>query len=194
MSGGLALAETSNLLGYKEYTQQDFTLHTTVWHRWLRTFIQLISLLRTIKLSTNNVQYIPLVDTDRYKNVNEGRSRQYNVLKCYSGVRIFVFIVVRIWGWVGGSSEIRTFFGFLKYVHKNGSSLKIVYSDLGVGGWVIGNPKIVRIFKIRTQKWIIPKNRIFEKCAGPADTKVRFRISPKNYAANPYTYNALKIG
>ncbi len=26
-------------------------------------------------------------------------------------------------------------------------------SDLGVGGWVIGNPKIVRIFKIRTQKY-----------------------------------------
>ncbi len=41
--------------------------------RWLK----LISLLRTIKLSTNNVQYICLVNTDRYKNVNEGGSRKY---------------------------------------------------------------------------------------------------------------------
>ncbi len=30
-------------------------------------------------------------------------------------------------------------------------------SDLGVDGWVIGNPNIVRIFKIRTEKWTVPK-------------------------------------
>ncbi len=30
-------------------------------------------------------------------------------------------------------------------------------SDLGVGGWVSGNLNIVRIFKIRTQKWTVPK-------------------------------------
>ncbi len=29
-------------------------------------------------------------------------------------------------------------------------------SDLRVGGWFIGNPNIVRILKIRTQKWTIP--------------------------------------
>ena len=29
-------------------------------------------------------------------------------------------------------------------------------------------------------------NRRFEKCAGPVDRKVRFRISPKNYTVNPY--------
>ncbi len=37
-------------------------------------------------------------------------------------------------------------------------------------------------------------NGIFEKSAGPADKKVRFRISPKNYTMNPYSYKALKIG
>ena len=30
-------------------------------------------------------------------------------------------------------------------------------SDLGVGGWVRGKPNIVRILKIRTQKWTVPK-------------------------------------
>ena len=29
-------------------------------------------------------------------------------------------------------------------------------SNLGVGGWVRGNMNIVRIFKIRTQKWAVP--------------------------------------
>ena len=53
------------------------TLCMTVWHRRLRTFIQLIFLLRTIKLSTNNVQYICLVNTDQHKHVNEVGSRQY---------------------------------------------------------------------------------------------------------------------
>ncbi len=37
-------------------------------------------------------------------------------------------------------------------------------------------------------------NGIFEKSAGPADRKVRFQISPKNYTVNPYAYKALKIG
>ncbi len=37
-------------------------------------------------------------------------------------------------------------------------------------------------------------NGVFKKSAGPADRKVRFRISPKNYTLNPYAYKALKIG
>ncbi len=35
---------------------------------------------------------------------------------------------------------------------------------------------------------------VIEKCAGPADRKVRFLISPKNYTTSPYAYKALKIG
>ncbi len=38
-------------------------------------------------------------------------------IKCVH-LKIFLFIVVRIWGWVGGSSEIRTLFRFLKYLLK----------------------------------------------------------------------------
>ncbi len=45
------------------------------------------------------------------------------ILKWFSGVRIILLFVVRIWGWVGGSSEIWTLFRFLKYVRKNGRSL-----------------------------------------------------------------------
>ena len=40
----------------------------------------------------------------------------------------------------------------------------------------------------------IDYNGIFEKSAGPADKKVRFWISLKNYTLNPYAYKALKIG
>ncbi len=46
-----------------------------------------------------------------------------NTLKWFSGIRIILLIVVRIWAWVGGSWQIRTLVGFLKYVHKNGRSL-----------------------------------------------------------------------
>ncbi len=35
---------------------------------------------------------------------------------------------------------------------------------------------------------------IFEKCAGPADRKVWFRISSKNYMIHPKAYKALKFG
>ena len=34
-------------------------------------------------------------------------------------------------------------------------------SDLGVGGWVSGNPNIVQILKIRTQKWTFPYRQEF---------------------------------
>ena len=34
-------------------------------------------------------------------------------------------------------------------------------SDLGEGGWVSGNPNIVRILKIRTQKWTVPYGKIW---------------------------------
>ncbi len=33
-----------------------------------------------------------------------------------------------------------------------------------------------------------------EKYAGPADRKMRFRISSKNYTLNVYAHKALKIG
>ncbi len=40
----------------------------------------------------------------------------------------------------------------------------------------------------------IDSNGIFEKSEGPADRKLRFQISPKNYTVNPYAYKAFKIG
>ncbi len=42
--------------------------------------------------------------------------------------------------------------------------------DLRVGGWVIGNPNIVRILKIRTQKWTI----IYAICVRPLRLYNRF--------------------
>ncbi len=58
-------------------------------------------------------------------------------------------------------------------------------SDLGVGGWVIGNPNIVRIFKIRTQKWTVPNIIIilfqtgFINCAVLKSVKYFFSTKPK---------------
>ncbi len=52
--------------------------------------------------------------------------------------------------WVGGLREI---------------ACSDCCSDLGVGGWVSGNPNIVRIFKICTHKWTVPYlNGKINKC------------------------------
>ena len=66
------------------------------------------------------------------------------------------------------------YLGLLLYLSENGDNIQVYIpgctyfsfhscSDLGVGGWVIGNPNIVRIFKIRTQKWTVPYSTLLKQ-------------------------------